>query len=118
LLAVVLALGATGLVSGCGGGGSDSSSPPSKAEKRKAVAVSKVLYKVAKTYGTFDINKGPCIGNPIPNVGGGDWVADLVHVPRKPIDDEPANQCPLFRDGKAHHFVELDIKTGKVVRVQ
>jgi hypothetical protein len=116
----VLALVVVGLASGCGGGGGggDSSKPPSKAEKAKAVGVAKQLYKIAKAYGDFDITKGPCIGNPIPKVGNGDWVADLVHVPRQPEDDDPANQCPLFVDGKAHHFVELDIKTGKVIRVQ
>ena len=79
-----------------------------------------MLYKVARNFSTFsakDIEKGPCIGNPIPQVGDGDWVADIVHEPRKPIDDQPAHQCPLYVEGKAHHFVELT-PDGKVIRVQ
>ncbi len=76
----------------------------------------KELYQVAKAFSTLDLATGPCIGNPIPHLGG-DWVADIAHDPRRPIDDEPANQCSLFREGKAHHFVELD-PAGKLIRTQ
>ena len=33
------------------------------------------------------------------------------------IDDDPANQCRRFRDGEAHHFVELTPE-GEVIRAQ
>ena len=47
--------------------------------------------------------RGPCLGVIKP-----DWVADVAHDPRRPVDDEPQNQCQAYRDGRAHHFVELD----------
>ena len=51
-----------------------------------------------------DLNSGPCLSNNlIP-----DWVCDVAHDPRQPIDDQPANQCSNFAAGKAHHFVEMD----------
>ena len=37
--------------------------------------------------------------------------------PRLGIDDDPANQCRRFRDGEAHHFVELTPE-GEVIRAQ
>jgi len=50
-----------------------------------------------------DLNNGPCISNEITK----DWVCDVAHNPRLPVDDDPANQCSEF--GKsAHHFVEVD----------
>ena len=58
-----------------------------------------------------DVSNGPCLTNELTP----DWVADLVHVPREAIDNLPENQCSAFREGKAHHFVELDLK-GSLVR--
>lgn len=46
---------------------------------------------------------GPCLSNEII----GDWVCDVAHSPRQPVDDLPENQCSAFREGKARHFVEL-----------
>jgi hypothetical protein len=46
---------------------------------------------------------GPCLG-----VIKDDWVADVAHDPRQDVDDDPANQCEAYRNGDAHHFVELD----------
>lgn len=37
-----------------------------------------------------------------------DWVCDVAHSPRKAEDNLPENQCSAFREGKAHHFVEVD----------
>lgn len=45
-----------------------------------------------------------------------DWVADIVHNPRDPVDDLPENQCPAYIEGRATHFVELNMK-GELVRV-
>jgi hypothetical protein len=49
------------------------------------------------------MTNGPCLGLIKP-----DWVADVAHDPRQPVDDDPANQCPEYRSGEVGHFVELD----------
>ena len=54
----------------------------------------------------LDLNSGPCIGNPIPNMEN--WVCDIAHSPRQSVDDKTENQCSVFRDGTAKHFIELD----------
>lgn len=51
-----------------------------------------------------DFDKGPCLSNEVIP----DWVCDVAHSPRQAVDNDPANQCSAFRDGTAHHFVELD----------
>lgn len=49
------------------------------------------------------LNEGPCISDDFLE----NWVCDVAHSPRQPVDDDPANQCPAF--GKtAHRFVEVD----------
>jgi len=53
-----------------------------------------------------DLSNGPCLLNPIPNLEN--WVCDVAHSPRQPIDNLPENQCSSFREGKASHFVEVD----------
>jgi hypothetical protein len=53
-----------------------------------------------------NISSGPCLLNPIPGLN--DWVCDFAHWPREEIDNLPENQCSYFREGKAHHFVEVD----------
>lgn len=52
-----------------------------------------------------DLSNGPCILNPIDDAP--DWVCDVAHKPREDIDNKPENQCSAFREGKAHHFVEV-----------
>jgi len=48
---------------------------------------------------------GPCLsGQIIP-----DWVCDVAHSPRQEVDNDPANQCPEFKSGQAHHFIEVDV---------
>jgi hypothetical protein len=60
-----------------------------------------------------DLSAGPCLSNNlIP-----DWVADIAHNPRQAVDDLPANQCSAYREGQAHHFVELDLD-GNLIRAQ
>jgi len=104
LLAVVGAL----LAAGCGGGGA------SESDQDRAVAEAMQAYHDAKASG-MDLSRGPCIAEQLP--GMPDWVADIAHDPRQPVDDEPANQCQRFRDGQAHHFVELDT-SGHLIRAQ
>ncbi len=60
------------------------------------------LYAQKKQAGV-DFSSGPCLGR-----ADNDWVVDIVHNPRQPIDDKPQNQCADFREGRAHHFIELD----------
>ncbi len=51
-----------------------------------------------------DLSAGPCLSNEIqPN-----WVCDVAHNPRIPLDNDAANQCPAFNNGTAKHFVEVD----------
>lgn len=57
-----------------------------------------------------DISSGPCIGNPI--AGLQNWVCDVAHNPRQPVDNKSENQCSAFRDGKAKHFIEVDENCG------
>ena len=52
---------------------------------------------------SMDFTKGPCLDNNITD----DWVCDVAHDPRQPVDDDPANQCPAFGT-TAHHFVEVN----------
>jgi hypothetical protein len=51
-----------------------------------------------------DLSAGPCLANELIN----DWVCDIAHDPRQAVDNKPENQCLAFREGKAHHFVEVD----------
>lgn len=74
--------------------------------------LAKNLYAKAVQEGR-DLTKGPCLGV-IP--GFSDWVVDIAHKPRLPIDDDSANQCETYRSGKVHHFIELD-PNGNLIKV-
>lgn len=52
--------------------------------------------------GGMDMSPGPCLG-----VVAQDWVCDVAHNPRQPVDDLPANQCQAYINGTVHHFVEV-----------
>lgn len=81
-------------------------------ESDRAVNQAKHFYGLRKASGESFAN-GPCLSDALmPN-----WVADIVHNPREAIDDQTAYQCPSFLEGKAQHFVELDME-GNVVRVK
>ena len=62
----------------------------------------------------LDLSNGPCLGNPIEKLPN--WVCDVAHLPRKDVDNKPENQCSVYREGKANHFVEVDEKCN-VIRV-
>lgn len=68
-------------------------------------------YVKAKQEGT-DLSDGPCLGIIAP-----DWVLDIAHNPRQPVDDKEENQCPQYRSGQAKHFIELDPE-GKLIRAK
>lgn len=81
-------------------------------EADAAVRRAQQVYRDKKLQGD-DLRSGPCLSNDL--MPG--WVADLVHNPRSRTDDLPQNQCRAYLEGKASHFVELDLD-GNVVRVQ
>jgi hypothetical protein len=97
-----LVLAAALLAAGCGGGGTTEAPPD-------VIALAKRAYEDAKARGV-DMSRGPCLG-----VVSAGWVADVAHDPRRPVDDEPANQCQAYRSGRAEHFVELD-PDGRLIR--
>src|SRR5438105_4448117 len=76
-----------------------------------AVGKAQEIYKNRKGTG-MDFSSGPCLSNDLLP----DWVVDLAHNPRQSLDNFPENQCPAFIEGRAKHFVELDLK-GEVIRV-
>jgi hypothetical protein len=86
-------------LAGCGGKEADA----------ETIGLAKQAYQKAKAAG-IDMSPGPCLG-----VIKEDWVADVAHDPRQDVDDDPANQCEAYRNGDAHHFVELD-PSGKYIR--
>ena len=81
-----------------------------EADKDTQVTYAKSLYEQAKTAG-YSFASGPCLSN------GKDWVVDVVHNPRQPVDDDPTYQCASFVSGVAKHFVELDVD-GNLVRAE
>jgi hypothetical protein len=81
-------------LAGCGGAEAD----------EETIALAKRAYDQATAQGV-DMSRGPCLGVIKPG-----WVADVAHDPRQDVDDEPENQCAAYREGKADHFVELDLE--------
>lgn len=78
----------------------------------RAVNQAQALFQQKKRMGE-DFSLGPCLTNDLMT----GWVVDIVHNPRVAIDNEVRNQCQAYLEGRAKHFVELDL-TGNVVRVQ
>ncbi len=78
----------------------------------QAIAAAVNLYKKRVAEGMV-VTDGPCLTNDL-MLG---WVVDLVHSPRSKIDDLPQNQCQAYLEGRAIHFVELDLN-GNFVRVK
>jgi len=81
-------------------------------ERAQAVALAQEIYAQKKAAGV-DFSKGPCLSEDLMD----GWVADIVHNPRRPVDDMPENQCQAYRAGKAFRLVELD-PDGNVIRAQ
>lgn len=65
---------------------------------------------IKKKEENVDFSNGPCLG-----IIAEDWVLDIAHNPRVDVDNMPENQCADFREGRAHHFIELDLY-GKLIR--
>ncbi|HBQ50720.1 TPA: hypothetical protein DD690_01925 [Candidatus Daviesbacteria bacterium] len=77
-----------------------------------AVNQAKYLFEMQNQQ-TEDLSLGPCLSNALMP----DWVADIAHNPRETIDDLPGNQCPAYLEGRARHFVELDLE-GNLIRAK
>ena len=81
-----------------------------KSDRETAIRLAKELYESKMREG-LDLSSGPCLGEEVIP----DWCVDIVHAPRESIDNRPENQCSLFRTGRVHHFIELDLN-GNLVR--
>jgi hypothetical protein len=97
-------------VAGCG----SKSSKVNPSGSQRAVDEAQAAFRQAQASGIV-LSTGPCISESLPSLP--DWVADVAHDPRQPIDDEAANQCQRYRSGEAHHFVELNID-GQLIRAE
>ncbi|MBI4038080.1 hypothetical protein HY387_00295 [Candidatus Daviesbacteria bacterium] len=81
-------------------------------EADKAIDQAKRLFQIRKNL-SEDLSGGPCLSNDL--IPG--WVADVAHRPRQAMDDLAQNQCSAYLEGRAKHFVELDIQ-GNLIRVK
>lgn len=81
---------------------------PKTTDRDRAVMACRDACDNEAAAGGKDLSVGPCLLNPVESAP--DWVCDVAHNPRQSVDDHPENQCSAFREGKAHHFVELDEK--------
>ena len=63
-----------------------------------------------------NLTSGPCLSDGNPEWKVEDWVCDVAHWPRQDVDNQAENQCKSFREGRAHHFVEVD-EYCKLIRV-
>ena len=68
------------------------------------------LCRAASESGQY-LESGPCLSDTKPdwepNWNLNNWVCDIAHYPRQPIDNLQENQCQAFKEGRAQHFVEL-----------
>jgi hypothetical protein len=108
-VAGVCAAAALGLTA-CGSGGGQLA----QSDRDRAVDEAQTAYRQFIATGQ-PTGPGPCISESLPGLP--DWVADIAHSPRLPLDDQPQNQCQRYRSGQAHHFVELDTN-GTLIRAQ
>ena len=109
LVAGFLVLASAGLTA-CGSSGGQMS----QSDRDKAVDEAQTVYRQFIATGQ-PTGPGPCISESLPGLP--DWVADIAHSPRLPLDDQPQNECQRYRAGQAHHFVELD-ENGTLIRAQ
>ena len=92
--------------------GVDAFNTKEKAQKDIAEAKAKELF-AQKANKEKNLSNGPCLAEEII----ADWSVDIAHNPRIAVDDLLSNQCQNIRNGKTHHFVELDIN-GNVINVK
>ncbi len=100
------------LLAGCITGDDDDDTGDS--EQTRAIDAATKVYEEAVADGV-DMSNGPCIADELEDVPG--WSVDVAHDPRQEIDNDPANQCQAYRDGRTTHFVELD-ENGELIRAR
>jgi len=76
-------------------------------EQQDAISCAINLYDAAKVSMEFS---SQCLGT------CGNFVVDIVHVPRSSEDNLVENQCEAYRNGDVTHFIELD-KDGNIVKI-
>lgn len=86
--------------------------PGISSDEDKAVAQAKLIYE-RKKEAEVDFSSGPCLTNDL--MPG--WVLDIAHNPREEIDNLVENQCQAYIEGRANHFVELDLE-GNLIKVE
>jgi len=91
---------------------SENSGNESDSETEQAIEKAQEIYAEKKAEGN-DFSSGPCIAEDLMP----DWVADIAHNPRQAIDNLSENQYQNFREGRVHHFVELD-PDGNFIRAK
>jgi len=107
LAMMALWLAATGI--GCA-----SAQAPADTEQAQRACIEECQARLSKSE---DLSAGPCLSDSLPSgVIAPRTVCDVAHSPRAAVDDERANQCNAFHDGRADHFVEVDPSCAFITR--
>ena len=77
-------------------------------QTKKLDPIEECIKLCSSVKGKINLTNGPCLSDDNPEWKVKDWVCDVAHWPRQAVDNLPENQCKDFREGKAHHFVEVD----------
>lgn len=85
---------------------------PTDDSQQEIINKAKVLYNQKKSEG-MQFNS-QCLG--VISGVKGDYVVDIVHVPRSDEDNLIENQCEAYRNKEVSNFIELD-KDGNIVRI-
>jgi hypothetical protein len=80
--------------------------------EEELIKMAQDLFNEKKQQG-IDMENGPCLTNEL--IPG--WVVDVAHSPRQTVDNQMENQCLSFREGKAEHFIELDLE-GNLIKIK
>jgi len=97
---LLLLMTASLIISGCVQQGDQTTQSVSEQAKQKCIETCMMI--------NWDLtNRSPCLSDNNTAWNISDWVCDVAHSPRQPVDNLPENQCSAFREGKARHFVEV-----------
>lgn len=113
VVVVLVAIWAIALIVGSGGRGSGEEVAELTQKDIDAIVQHGQVALTEKINAGEDISNGPCLDNAETYEN---WVIDIAHDPREPVDDEPGNQCSAYRSGKAEHFVELST-FGDIIQI-
>ena len=89
--------------------GFPASTPDYVTEQHQAISCASEFYASESMNGTSFSSQ--CLGT------CGNYVVDIVHVPRTSEDNLQENQCFDYISGKAKHFIELNSQ-GQIVRIK